>query len=91
MMLMNFIGAVHCICHCKYYRLLIISASFPVTGDGKTGGAAAGFALPQLARISRSPAPTCGQHRTHDSFRFAPFSYPVPDTRGVRVFPTFAA
>ena len=41
------------------------------------------FARPQLARISWSPAPTCGQQRIHDSFRFAPFSYPVPDTRGV--------
>lgn len=61
MMFMNFIGAVHYILHPKYYRVLIIGASFSVTGDGKTGGAAAGFALPQLARISRSPAPTCGQ------------------------------
>lgn len=24
----------------------------------------------------------------YDSFRFAPFSYPVPDTRGVHSFPT---
>ena len=31
---------------------------------------------------------TCGQQRIHDSFRFAPFSYPVPDTRGVHSFPT---
>lgn len=88
MMLNELLGAVHCICYCQYYRLLIIGASFSVIGDGKTGGAAAGFALPQLARISWLPAHTCGQQRMHDSFRFAPFSYPVPDTRGVHSFPT---
>ena len=88
MMFMNFIGAVHYILHPKYYRVLIIGASFSVTGDGKTGGAAAGFARPQVARISWLPAHTCGQQRMHDSFRFAPFSYPVPDPRGVHSFPT---
>lgn len=86
MMLMN-LGAVHYNLHSRYYTLRDKARDFSVTGDGKTGGCAAGFALPQLARISRSPAPTCGQHRTHDSFRFAPFSYPVPDTRGVHSSP----
>lgn len=60
MMFMDF-GAIHNICHPKYTRYGLSGASFSVSVDGKTGGAAAGFALPQLARISWSPAPTCGQ------------------------------
>ncbi len=55
MMFMNF-GAIHNICHPKYTRYGLSGASFSVTGDGKTGGAAAGFALPQLARASGQSA-----------------------------------
>ena len=55
MMFMNF-GAIHNICHPKYTRYWLSGASFSVTGDGKTGGAAAGFALPQLARASGQSA-----------------------------------
>ena len=51
MMFMNF-GAIHNICHPKYTRYGLSGASFSVSVDGKTGGAAAGFARPQLARIS---------------------------------------
>ena len=61
MMLNELLGAVHYILHPKYYRVLLIAASFSVTGDGKTGGAAAGFAHSQLARASGQSAHTCGQ------------------------------
>ena len=37
-------------------RYGLSGASFSVSGDGKTGGAAAGFARPQLARSRRLPA-----------------------------------
>lgn len=55
MMFMNF-GAVHYNLHPKYYTLGLSGASFSVKADGKTGGAAAGFALPQLARASGQSA-----------------------------------
>ena len=56
MMLNELLGAVHYILHPKYYRVLLIGASFSVNVDGKTGGAAAGFAHSQLARASGQSA-----------------------------------
>jgi hypothetical protein len=56
MMLNELLGPFITIFTLNTTRYGLLCASFSVTGDGKTGGAAAGFALPQLARISWSPA-----------------------------------